>query len=160
MLVTIFLVVLIIALVLGNILLGLLKPSKQLQQQGYPAQSAQSQKKTSSVFKSSAVFEEAAEKERIGLLNKRIDRLESLLLKINGTKFLGKKLNGTVLGQKLVDFNEFKDNTKLEIAALKQELARVKNQLGIKERKNPGEDYPISDEKLHELVFQPTTGKS
>ena len=161
---TIFLVVLIGALVLGNILLALIKPgSEQRADKAEPIEQpklVESQEKLPGVFKSNPSFAQDTGQERANQLNKRIDRLESLLLKINGSKFLGKKLNGTVIGQKLSGYNEFKGNTKIEIAALKQDIARVKKEIGIKEKKNPGEDYQINDKKLHELVFQTGAGKS
>jgi uncharacterized small protein (DUF1192 family) len=155
-LVTVFLVVLVTALVLGNVFLTLLKP---VQAQCPSSAAVRLEKPRPGVFRANGAFEEAVEKERIQLLGKRIDRLEGLLLRINGSHFLGKKLNGTVLGQKLNDFTQFKDNTKLEIAALKQEVARLKGALGMhKEPKQ--DDYQISDEKLHELVFQHRSGKA
>ena len=150
MVVTVFLAVLIIALALGNILLSFLKPDNGEGQPG-AAQPGKTHP-NKSLISSDSRFELAAEKERSQMLKKRIDRLEAILLKINGSNFLGKKIDGTVLGQKLQNLSEFKDTTKLEIAALKQDLARVKLQAGIKEKpKKP--DYPISDKKLHSLVF-------
>jgi len=159
MLVTVFLVVLIIALAFGNILLSLLKPPMPEQPHPSTVENSTLENPRQGVFKANPAFELAADKERIQMLNKRIDRLESMLLKINGAKFLGKKLNGTVLGQRLNEFSEFKGNTKLEIAALKQELAALKSKLGVQGKKSKT-DYAISNKKLHNLVFQGGSGKA
>lgn len=97
-----------------------------------------------------ASFEENAGMEKMDYLNKRVERLEQLLLKINNSKFVAQKINGTNLGQKLADLNEFKQNTRLEIAALKQRLDKVAPQ-----EKKPKEKIPdISDEKLREIIFR------
>jgi len=94
-------------------------------------------------------FELHAEKERVLHLSKRISRMENLLLKLDNSKFVAQKINGTNLGQKLSDFEEFKQNTGLEIAALKQRLDKIQP---VKGKKNNVTN--ISDEKLRRLVFR------
>lgn len=94
-------------------------------------------------------FEERANRERMLYLNKRIERLEQLLLKINDSKFVAQKINGSSLFKKLKELEAFKQDTKLEISALKQRLDKIQPQKNIKK---PGPK--ISDEKLRELVFR------
>ena len=94
-------------------------------------------------------FEERANRERMMYLNKRIERLEQLLLKINDSKFVAQKINGSNLFKKLKELEGFKQDTKLEIAALKQRLDKVQPR---KKLKKPGPE--ISDEKLRDLVFR------
>ena len=95
-------------------------------------------------------FEQAAAGEKMAYLNKRLERLEQLLLKIDNSKFLAQKLNSTSLSKKLSGLDEFKQNTRLEIAALKQRLDKVQP---VKKAKKP-KVQDISDKKLRELVFR------
>jgi len=167
---TIFLSVLVLALVLGNVFLSLASP-KRLQSLsqgsdfGQPEQCQPEQETESGQASVQDSFSEArdqplprpdfkntAEKERVNHLNKRIERLEELLLKINNSKFLAQKLNGTKLSQRINEFDSFKQNTKLEIAALRQRLDKVQPQK--KKFKQPVPD--ISNEKLKQLVFRST----
>ncbi len=95
-------------------------------------------------------FGQKASMEKIAYLTKRITRLEELLLKINNSQFLVQKLNGTNLSQKITEFETFRQNTKLEVAALKQRLDKI-----APVKKKPKLNIPeISDKKLHDLVFR------
>ena len=151
MIVTVFLIVLIASLLLGNLLLSLMKPKK-----GNPNNAAAH---TGQYAKSNPVLCQSINHSEENL-SVRIDRLEKMLLKVNGSDFLGKKLEGTIVGKKLRDFTAFKTNTNVELAALKEDLANVKKHAGVTEIKKPGEDFEISDEKLHTLVFRGNTGKA
>ena len=156
MLITVFLVVLIVSLLLGNLLLSLLKPKPA--QAGYPADSAKP-KPSSGLFKPNSNLSSPHNKQNISSITNRIDRVEKLLLRANAPKFIGKNLDSTVLGKKMNDFTQFKTNTKVEIEALKEEVAKLKTELGVKEKKRPGEDFEISDDKLHSLVFRSGANK-
>ena len=153
MIVTVFLSVLILALAMGNAFLSVTSPSKIVPKakqdtgkQGFVA--AGKLRKG----QGSPGFESEADAERMRMLHKRIDRLESLLLRINNTNFVAQKLNGTNLVQKLNGFEEFKQNTKLEIEALKQQLSAVKKDSGIKAK--PREEIPdVPESQLHDLIF-------
>lgn len=157
MIATVFLAVLVLGLALGNVFLALTSPeraarqlSKENGKLGLAVQ--ESDAESNEMQESQLSFEQAADKERIRMLNKRIERLEQLLLKINNSKFIARKLNGTGLYQKLSNFDQFKQDTKLEIAALRQRLDRIQPQ-----KKKPKPDLPkISDEKLRDLVFRAT----
>ena len=152
--ITIFLIVLIVALVLGNLFLMLLKP-KSKEQNSLPATQT-----NLGAFQPAPKSSFKPGNHKPNAVDKRVDRIENLLLKINGSEFLGKKLDSTVLGKKLNDLTRFKTNTKVEIEALKEQMAQVKNEIGIKEKTNPCQDYDISDEKLHELVFKSANGRN
>jgi len=95
-------------------------------------------------------FEDQAERERVSCLGKRIERLERLLLKINNSAFIAQKLDGTNLAQRLKDLDLFKQNTRLEIAALRQRLDEIQPPKPREKQNIPD----ISDEKLHDLVFR------
>jgi len=152
MVVTVFLGVLIAALIFGNILLSLLKPGSK-KGQGMPSANALANSPSHS-FGRDSVLLKASERERQNMLNKRIDRLEKLILTINGPEFVEKKVDSTVMGKKFSDLNDFRRRARVEIAALKDEMKAVKKKLGVKEKKNPGKEYQISDKKLHDLVFR------
>ncbi len=156
MIITVFLVVLIVSLLLGNLLLSLLKPR--------PAPASHSTDPTkltppSGLFKPNSGLSNPSSKQNIISISDRIDRVEKLLLRANAPKFIGKKLDSTVLGRKLSDFTEFKTSTEVEIEALKEDVAKLKIELGVKEKKRPGENFEISDDKLHNLVFRSDTNK-
>jgi hypothetical protein len=95
-------------------------------------------------------FEGTAERARIDYLNRRIARLEQLLLKISGSKPIAEKIKVPELSKKLGDLDEFRQNTGLEIAALKQRLDRIQP---VETR--PKASVPeISDERLRDIVFR------
>tara|TARA_B100002003_G_C13874074_1_gene427168 strand:- start:88 stop:561 length:474 start_codon:yes stop_codon:yes gene_type:complete len=156
MIITVFLVVLVVSLILGNLLLSLLKP--KLAPAGHSVTPA-IQKPSSNSFKPNTAPNNQSNKQSLFSITNRIDRVEKLLLRANAPKFIGKKLDSTVLGRKMNDFTEFKTNTKVEIEALKEDVARLKNELGVMEKKRPGEDFEISDDKLHNLVFRSGANK-
>lgn len=163
MLVTVFLSVMIVALALGNAFLSLAGPKRLflaksgLREEELPEGSER-------VFSGEALKPALAgpvqvpargssDSERIAFLGKRIERLEQLLLKIDNSKFVAQKINATNLFQKLKELEQFKQDTRLEIAALKQRLDRVQP-VKAKQKKNFPE---ISDEKLRRIVFRSTS---
>ncbi len=95
-------------------------------------------------------LEESSQVERVDYLNRRIARLEQLLLKLNGNGSIAQKINTTELTQKLDSLGEFKQNTTLEIAALKQRLDKIQPVEKKKKQNIP----KISDKKLRDLVFR------
>ncbi len=95
-------------------------------------------------------LEEATQIERVEYLNKRITRLEQLLLKLNENGSISQKINTADFNQKLNSLSEFKQNTRLEMAALKQRLDKIKPV----EKKSKPNISEISDKKLRDLVFR------
>jgi len=95
-------------------------------------------------------LEESSQVERVDYLNRRIVRLEQLSLKLNGNGSIAQKINTTEFTQKLNSLGEFKQNTKLEIAALKQRLDKIQPV----EKKKTQNIPEISDKKLRDLVFR------
>ena len=156
MIITVFLVVLVVSLILGNLLLSLLKPKPA--PAGQPVPSAVP-KHPSAPLKPNIVPTNQPNKQSLFSITSRIDRVEKLLLRANAPKFIGKKLDSTVLGRKMNYFTELKTNTKVELEALKEDVAKLKNELGVMEKKRPGEDFEISDDKLHNLVFRSGANK-
>ena len=172
MLETVFLAVLVLALLLGNAFLSITGPKRpklvpeeeMLRQDALASQAvalplvsgqraierlvvAQPAEQNVPAFETRPSFEEDAERERIEYLTRRIARLEQLLLKINNPRFVAEKVNLEGFYHKLKDMDSFKQNTRLEIAALKQRLDKIQ----------PVESKPkleISDEKLRDLVFR------
>ncbi len=150
MLITVFLSVLVLALALGNLFLSITEP-KGLQSRAKQENNSSLQIQQETALPATGDdFQRMADRERVRMLNKRIDRLENLLLRINNARFVAKKLNGTNLIQKLNGFEEFKQNTRLEIAALKQQLASMQKNKPKATRKAVPE---TDDEKLHKLVY-------
>jgi len=163
---TLFLVVLIVGLVLGNVFLSLTSPRRiqraLMAENGLQELSSESDfvpynapSSTSAEFDQPPMIappslEQQVVKDRFVHLNKRMDRMEQLLLKINESKFLAQKLNGTNLVQKLNKVDKFQQTTKLEIAALNQRLDKILPEKKRVKKPGPG----ISDEKLREIVFR------
>ena len=158
MLETVFLGVLVLALLLGNAFLSITSPKRArrmpegempeldaLAGRAFPQQAVSGQSAFEShalaqppvleqsfpAFETKSSFEEDVESERIDYLNRRMARLEQLLLKINGSKPIAEKINGSTLSQK-------------------QRLDKVHPV----ERKAKGNVPEISDEKLRDLVFR------
>lgn len=162
MLTTVFLGVLIIALALGNAFLSLapkrkagnaLIPREGAQSSEYFPSNAAFQFQGTKLPKASgrvAAFEKELEREKIAYLNKRMARLEQLLLKMNSSGFIAQKLGDSDLGQRLKTLEDFRERSRLEIAALKQ---RLDGNVPL-EKKQLEEIPEISDEKLHSLVFR------
>jgi hypothetical protein len=146
---TLFLVVLIVALAMGNAFLSLTSPKRLAKMSNGTNQRTQNQPLLPA-DESGLSFEERAERERVNYLSRRIERLEQLLLKLNKSDFLAQKINSTNLSQKLEELEEFKQNTRLEIAALKQRLDKISPEPEKKQNNVP----EISDEKLREIVFR------
>ena len=111
---------------------------------------AKSKYERNNTLAKSIPLEESSQIERVDYLNRRIARLEQLLLKINGNGSITQKISTTELTQKLNSLGEFKQNTKLEIAALKQRLDKIQP---VEKKKT--ENIPeLRDEKLRDLVFR------
>ena len=149
--VTVFLVVLIVALIFGNVFLSLLKPSIPPIPADFHPEIGENENNFETKERSKD-FEDISRNEKLNYLNKRMNRLENLLLRVNNTQFLGKKLNGTKLFQKVNDLDEFRQNAKLEIAALKQEFAKIKKSNGEPEKEKKQEE-DIDEEKIHRLIY-------
>lgn len=180
MLETVFLAVLVLALLLGNAFLSIISPKRavpvaRLVPEGSnPGQGAlagqtvlrpvfSGQGASEQAVEQSPVsrqnlplagqepsFEDSVKNERIEYLGRRIARLEQLLLKLNGSKPIAAKIKVSRLSQKLDDLDDFRQNTKLEIEALKQRLDSLQPV-----QSKAKDSFPeISDEKLREIVFR------
>lgn len=155
MIVTVFLGVLVLAMVLGNALLFFVpkKPSS-----GPLASSPAESPETTTMLVSAqpsefagnnAKVESLVVDERIGLLNKRVSYLEGEILKLKNN---GAVNNDSVVARKLFALEEFKRNAHIEVEALKERLSALRKELNLpeKEKKN---NFEISDKKLHSLAF-------
>ncbi len=166
MVVTTFLGVLILAFFLGNVFLSITSPKRlQKQFQGELDEVTQEEMEAGFVQASSqpvgaavasagtvpnqASFEQRLGFEKRALLNKRVDRLEQILLKLSSSNVLAQKLDATTFSKKMDGYSKFKETTRLEIAALKQRLDKVQP-VSKKAKKN----IEISDKKLRDLVFR------
>ncbi len=147
MVLTVFLVILVLALIFGNIFLSIIAPRRMERILG--GQNAPPAKNP--VQGARAASDEEPFDDRVKMLNTRIERLENILLRLNKTQFVAQKLNGTSLYQKITDLEEFKQNTKLEIAALRQQLGTVSQQPVVR---SVAGAPPVDDERLHKLVFR------
>jgi len=169
MVVTTFLGVLILALFLGNVFLSVASPKRLqkqfrgeldgvaqdeleagfLQGQSQAVGAAALTVASAGTVANQASFEQRLGSEKMALLNKRLDRLEQILLKLSSSEVLAQKLDATTLSKKMDDYSKFKETTRLEIAALKQRLDKVQP-VPKKDKKA----VEISDKKLRDLVFR------
>ena len=149
---TVFLGVLILALVIGNLLLFIV-PKKQLQQKTHQERvNAQVQPAESTGFEVNSAVKALVLEERLGILNRRLERLEGFISN-SGSASVSEK-SGIVIAKRLVELEESKRRMHIEIEALKQRLSKVREELRL-----PADDSKkkiglgISEEKLHELAF-------
>ena len=151
--VTVFLVVLVLALLLGNFFLELVKPRKE---RAETVQSGETPPETQKLLMpSNALWNSISE------LNSRVESLEK---KIEGKMGVpaasivpGKELPLETqlpggLSRKLDSISGFQREIKIEVAALKEQLKEVKGFIGMKE-KQPVQLPEIDDKKLHELIY-------
>ncbi|MBN2067909.1 MAG: hypothetical protein JW744_05565 [Candidatus Diapherotrites archaeon] len=149
MLVTVFLGVMVLALFLGNVFLSITSPKRQQPLQDVRFSQEPMPKEANGFKNPDKGLQEIAERERLRMLNKRIDRLESLLLKIGSASPVAGSLESAGLPKKLKSLEEFQQNTKLEIAALKQQLREI-----IPEKPKQANFEPsVDDERVHNLVY-------
>ena len=140
---TVFLIVLLFALVAGHFLLEITKPRKQEK----IVVSGETQKL---LMPSETISENQASP-----IIERLDRLEKMLLSsqnaLDPEKFGGGKIeNG--LQKKLQSLVDFKNEMRIEAAALRDEISAIKEFIGMKEnQKQPEPEIPT--EKLHQLAF-------
>ncbi|MCX6799260.1 MAG: hypothetical protein NTW59_04160 [Candidatus Diapherotrites archaeon] len=145
MIVTVFLCVLVLALIFGNVFLSLTSPERV----------ARANMKTREKSGGGNALKEIAceieGEDRVKMLSGRIERLENIILRLNNKQFVAKKINGTSLYQKINDLETFKQDAKLEIAALKQQLAAI---MPPEARRAKKETVEIEPEQLHRFVFR------
>lgn len=144
MILTVFLAILVLALVLGNAFLTIASPSRL---------AGTANLRPSPAERKEAPDGEGSDSDRIKVLHKRIERLEGLLLRLNNKEFVAKKFNGTNICQKINDLEEFRQNARLEIAALKQQVASNGNGHFARER-GKKEIARIEPERLHKIVYR------
>ncbi len=139
---TVFLVVLLIALVAGHFFLEITKPKKeQLFQVSGETQKLLMPSETISSAQLSPVME-------------RLDKLEKLLLSFQNNQenqpLSGRKIeNG--LQKKIESLVDFRNEIRIEVAALKGEIRAIKEFIGFKEKNS--QVFEIPSNKLHELAY-------
>ncbi|HLD59158.1 MAG TPA: hypothetical protein VI977_06030 [archaeon] len=148
---TVFLGVLILALVIGNLLLFIV-PKKQLPQRAQQASTANNsmQPAESTGFEVSPAVKALVLEERLGILNKRLERLEGIISHEGGNV---QEKSSIVIAKRLVELEEAKRRMHIEIEALKQRLSRVREELRLPDDAKKKIELGISEEKLHELAF-------
>jgi hypothetical protein len=154
MIITVFLGIFVLALLIGNGLLFFIPkktsektvPSAQYCKNISPTQETQGPGGTNSAVKALVV------EERINLLNKRLARLEEIgsMPSRNITT-----ITENEFAQKILDLQEFKHNSRIEIEALKQRLAELRKELNLEpDNAKKRAETSISREKLHALAFR------
>jgi hypothetical protein len=140
LLLTIFLAVLILGLVFGNILLYFTRPANKWENFH--------EKREEPILKNSGlelVAKEVIADKKAEMAHRRIDEMErALRSKGNAPK------NLPDYDSKLQELEKFRSNTEVEMRAMKEILLEMKAK-GAGKSKNPGR---LSDEELHNLVFR------
>ena len=150
--VTVFLLILVFALIIGNVFLSITKPI-QGDLQVLPEESAllwpniEEQAKYRKTEAHANTVHSSVQSE----VKNRLDRLERILLGLNTTTFVGKKLNATKLYRKLNELSDFRNDAKIQIAALRDELEQLKSGK-LKKAKKKGIPK-LKDKRLHELAY-------
>lgn len=92
---------------------------------------------------------------RIDIINKRISRLENILLKLENGGTLERELEISTVAKRLDRLDDFRRDMKIEIEALKQHISRIqKNGNGIKIVSESKEKDAELSKRIHDLVFR------
>jgi predicted nuclease with TOPRIM domain len=167
MLETLFLGVLIIALIIGNLLLFFTNPKNSSNFMPKNSTSLQEELKQQVLFSSknneiqqsipSTVIEEAylnqskirALEEKIRLAHYRLNDLEKTIK--NNNNFLIQKLDFSRFEKKLKQFEEFKSNTVIELAALKQIINELKANSKNSNKQELKKEFEKANKKIDDL---------
>ena len=82
-------------------------------------------------------------------LIRRIDRIERILINFNNPSFFNKKLVDTEFYEKLEGFRDFKNDSRIQIAALKQQLEKIHPA----KTKNKNTVSSTEAKRIHELAY-------
>ncbi|MDD5148714.1 MAG: hypothetical protein PHH08_04590 [Candidatus ainarchaeum sp.] len=151
MIATVFLAVLVLALLIGNALLFFI-PKRQKPILKENLERAANIPETQDLSGINPAVKALVAEERISLLNRRIARLEEL-----GSK---PSLNiatqaESELAKKILDLQEFKRQARLEIEALKQRIGSLREELKLEpDNMKKRVEIEIPEEKLHALVYR------
>lgn len=184
MLVTVFLGVLVLALLIGNAFLAITKPSANNMkpekpsnpdfdmpfemEQNYPLKSPPGRNYVNPELHSD-IPEVKALAQKVLMAHRRLDNLENLVYQSKNNDFAGE---GTIIktSKKLDSLLDFKNNTKIEIEALKERVATIEKRNNIKPRQktfeepedsedsedaeNSGSENSDEMEKIHNLIYR------
>ncbi|MBN1940813.1 MAG: hypothetical protein JW772_01380 [Candidatus Diapherotrites archaeon] len=150
MIVTVFLGVLILALVLGNGLLFFIPKHRGFSGQ-IPLQGSGISEETAFIDNRNPEISKLVMDERISLLNRRLERIEQILLRLNGKEYSGKV--SPAVARKIVALEDYKRNSHIEIQALKERMDSFDRHLNISSKRSSGKEVDISDERLRDMVF-------
>ncbi len=145
-----FLVVLIIALLLGNFLLSLSKPRSSKKEN---TAAAESPAQKPQVFSSGQSFSPS---DSVSLLSRRVDRIENLLLKLNNSAEVSSKLAEMKLSQRVSELYDFRQSAKLELAGLKERLDSIeckKPESSKAVQESPSESDEEFEKKIHQILY-------
>lgn len=171
-----FLTVLIIALVIGNVLLSLTSPNKSTAVKS-PTENVKSSVSTNSSIYSngngssnsiglsnsinSTPLYNSSAFDQLNQLNRRIDRVENLLLKINNSDEVAIRFAELKLTQKVNDLVEYRQNSRIEIEALKEKISAIEETFLPHSSEKPlpsRENFSENDDekfqrKIHEIIY-------
>ena len=165
MIVTVFLAVLIVALLLGNGFLELTKrrPSAgasaedSMSRAGNPGHKNTPQPKASDVSRYMALVHAnlKSNNKRMDTLNKRMEGMETILLGGRNAKIKPVKLDNLKTAKKFNDLLEFKHIAEIEITALRQRLDKMQNNSNsIPEKQILTEEDEVDfEKKMHSIIY-------
>ncbi len=144
-----FLVVLIVALLLGNFLLSLTKPKASKKENGFSSENADAKSNGFSQNQNSDA------NGQFSSLYKRVDRIENLLLQLNNSDEVLRKLAELKISQRVSELSDFRQSAKLELASLKERLDSI--ECKKPERTKALHEFSESDEefdkKIHQILY-------
>ncbi|MFH1239586.1 MAG: hypothetical protein V1672_00005 [Candidatus Diapherotrites archaeon] len=163
---TTFLIIVVIALVLGNLFLAVTKSSNKKtdesyneesyqtfepsdDQSGYPVQSPPGRNFNSQSLPDAST---QALNEKIIMAHQRLDAMENAIVKIGKATLEKDEVKNGKIKEKLDSLINQKNNTKIELEALKDRVARLEelNDFSHKSREEETEDLK---QKIHDLAY-------
>lgn len=152
----IFLVVLIIALAIGNVLLSISNPESEPKNSSQPAGLSNSGLKSGN---SGNAMPSNFNSNQLNGLNRRVDRVENLLLKLGNSAEVSRKLAELKLSQKVNELNEFRQSAKIELEALSEKIDSLDEKMNPHNllQKNPEEEDAEFQQKIHNIIYNRKT---
>lgn len=148
----IFLVVLIIALAIGNALLSISNPESESKNPSQPSGISNSSLKSGNYGNA---MPSNFNSNQLNGLNRRVDRVENLLLKLGNSDEVAKKVAELKLSQKVNELSEFRQSAKIELEALNEKIDSIGEKLGQHNllQKNPEEEDAEFRQKIHNIIY-------
>jgi len=160
-LLTTFLIILVFALILGNAFLAVTKPLKEKSEEQYPEitsynaeQEFPVQSPPGRTFNGQNLSDVSTQSlnEKIMMAHQRLDAMESAIVKIGKSTLEKDEVKNIKIKEKLDSLINQKNNTKIEIEALKDRVAKLEESADLYPESSKEETEELK-QKIHDLAY-------